>query len=401
MSSIRKAASGLSALLIAIVLACAAHAGEPSRITALRHSPSGDGVRLILDVDPVPAFALFTVSHPDRLILDFPLIRWEIADGAAEAIPDITELRHGLFRHDRARLILTLARPLRVERAYTKPAQGSEPGRLVIDLAPTTREAFDAAAGIPENARWRGEVPPPPDTSPGEMVVALDPGHGGIDPGAGTEGLQEKSVVLAFARRLAEEIDAHPLMRAVLTRDRDEFVPLGERVARAHRAGANILISIHADSVEEGTANGVSIYTLSEKGTDQAAEALAERENRADVLAGADLFGESDDLTRLLIELAQRGTRDESSKLAHALMRSLDGEVKLLRSRPLRQANFRVLKAPDIPSVLLELGFLDSPRDRARLTDPAWRSRASRALVAGLDRWRAVASAGFVTPRSE
>ena len=119
------------------------------------------------------------------------------------------------------------------------------------------------------------------------------------------------------------------------------------------------------------------------------------------VLAGADLFGESDDLTKLLVELAQRGTQDESSKLARALIRSLDPEVKLLRSRPMRQANFRVLKAPDIPSVLLELGFLDSPRDRARLTDPIWQARAAKAVVAGLSRWREVASAGFVAPRGD
>ena len=350
---------------------------------------------------PVPGFTVFTISGPDRVVLDFPQIDWRIATDAADAIPQVDSLRYGLFRHDRARVILTLTEPMLVRRAFAKPPRGAEPGRLVIDLSPTTRERFDQAAGVPENARWSGAGPVPPEVAEGDVIIALDPGHGGIDPGASSGRLTEKKVVLAFAKLLAEEIDRQPGLRAYLVRDRDEFVPLSERVARAHAARANALISIHADSVEEGNAHGVSVYTLSERGTDLAAEAFAARENRSDVIAGADLGGESDDLTRLLVELAQRGTQDESGKLGAALIRALEREVDLLRSRPLRRANFRVLKAPDLPSVLLELGFLDSPRDQARLTDPEWRRRAAQGVVAGLVRWRAVASRGFVQSRTE
>ena len=296
--------------------------------------------------------------------------------------------------------MIDLSQPVGVERAFTKPPRGAEPGRLVIDMAPLDRVAFDARAGWPEQARWRGDAPPPgPAPGLGDIVIALDPGHGGVDPGAKAKGLTEKQIVLDFAMELSAELDARPGFVAYLTRDADVFVPLAERVARAHRAGANAMISIHADSVMQGRASGVSAYTLSEKGTDDAAEALAARENRADVLAGADLGGESDQLTRLLVELAQRGTQDESGKLAVALLGALGAEVDLLRTRPLRQAGFRVLKAPDIPSVLLELGFLDNPKDRKRLTDPAWRSRVVRAVADGLAEWRRTASPGFLTPR--
>ena len=148
-----------------------------------------------------------------------------------------------------------------------------------------------------------------------------------------------------------------------------------------------------------GTADGVSIYTLSQEGTDQAAERFAERENRADILGGADLYGESDTLTRLLVELAQRGTDDESLKLGAAMIGALKGKVSMLRTRPLRRGNFRVLKAPDMPSILLELGFLNSPRDRERLTDPEWRNRAAAGIVEGLSAWKESASPGFVAPK--
>ncbi len=238
-----------------------------------------------------------------------------------------------------------------------------------------------------------------PRAAPGDVIVAIDPGHGGIDPGAQESGLVEKDVVLAFARALAAAIESRPGFRAYLTRDEDSFVPLAERVARAHRAGANLMVSVHADVLERGRARGLSAYTLSEQGTDDAAEALAARENRSDVLAGADLGGEADDLTRLLVELAQRGTQDESGKLAGAVIASVAKGAAVLHTRPHRQANFRVLKAPDMPSILLELGFLDDPEDRARLSDPAQLAATAKAVAAGIAHWREQASPGFLTPR--
>ena len=313
--------AGLILLVFSAVSVAAA--AEKPRVTAITHAELDDGVRLILDVTPIPAFTIFTASAPDRVIVDFTELDWDLGDAANADIPNITSMRYGLFRQGRSRLVLGLSTPLRVERAFTKPPQDSEPGRLVIDLAPVSRANFDETAGIPENARWKGVAPDRPITRAGDVIIALDPGHGGVDPGASSGRLREKTVVLTFAKRLAAAIDATPGFKAFLTRTDDEFVPLGERVRRAHLAGAHVLISIHADSVESGVADGVSIYTLSEKGSDSAAEALAARENRSDIFAGADLFGESDELTRLLVELAQRGTQDESHKLSRALVLTL------------------------------------------------------------------------------
>ena len=396
--AIRAAAVLCAAIWVGVVASAAAAAPV---VLGLSHGQHQDRVRLIFGISEEPAFALFTLNDPDRLVIDLPALDWQVPpEQESGAIPYLGGLRHGLFRRDRARIVMDLLQPVVVERAFTQPVRGSEPARLVIDLAPTSRAIFDQRAGWPENARWRDTMPDiAARRGRDEVLVAIDPGHGGIDPGAVSGSLQEKTIVLDFARQLAAELDGRPGLAAYLIRDDDLFVPLAERVLRAHTAGANMLISIHADAVEEGVANGLSLYTLSEKGSDDAAEALAARENRADVIAGADLGGETDELTRLLVELAQRGTKVESQKLADAVLATLGDELELLRTRPLRQANFRVLKAPDIPSVLLELGFLNSARDRKRLTDPAWHADAARAVADGITAWTLVASPGFLTPR--
>ena len=374
-------------------------AEEAPVASALSYGVHAERVRLMMDVTPTPAFAAFLVTNPDRLIIDFSALDWQIDPETEISVPYIGGVRFGLFRQDRPRLVLDLTQPVGIERIFTQPPRGTEPGRLVADLSPISREAFDARAGWPEQARWQGTPPEPPRVGDGEILVAIDPGHGGVDPGATHGKLREKTVVLRFAKALAAELDARPGYRAYLTREKDVFVPLAERVARAHGAGAHLMISIHADSLAEGRANGISAYTLSEKGSDAAARALAARENRADVIAGADLGGESDNLTRLLVELAQRGTQDESAKLAVEVIGALRGKAKLLRTRPIRQAGFRVLKAPDIPSILLEIGFLDSATDRRRLTDPEWRAKIAGLIADGIAGWRAQASPGFVTPR--
>lgn len=386
-------------VLGALMLSVPVRAAEVPVISDITHGQHDDKVRLMFSVAPDPVFTAFTVPDPDRLIIDFPAFDWQVPEEALGELPYISSVRHGLFRRDRARIVMELARPVVMERIFVQPTRGDEPGRLVIDLAPVSREVFRARAGWPAAARWSGEAPVPPAPASGEIVVAIDPGHGGVDPGASQGRLKEKTIVLAYAKVLARELEARPGYRAYLTRDRDEFVPLHERIARAHAAGANIMLSIHADSLLEGRASGMSAYTLSRRGSDAAATALAERENRVDVLAGADLGGEADDITRLLVELAQRGTQDESGKLALAIIDALRGNLKLLRTRPIRQANFRVLKAPDIPSVLLELGFLDSAADRQRLTDPDWQALSARHVADGIAAWRKRASPGFLTKR--
>jgi N-acetylmuramoyl-L-alanine amidase len=393
----------MRAKIVAIALVClvvgTSGAQDVPTITGIDYGVHQNRVRLMFDVTPEPVFASFTLNEPDRLVIDFPALQWDMAEDLPSDIPYVGPVRYGLFRPDRARMVIELTKPVEVERIFTQPGHGSEPGRLVVDISPTDRISFDQRAGAPEQARWHGEMPALPEAGEGEIIVAIDPGHGGVDPGASYGRMTEKKVVLAFSKQLAAEIDATAGLRAYLTRETDVFVPLAERVARAHRAKAHIMISVHADSLAEGRASGFSAYTLSERATDRAAEALAARENRSDVFAGADLSGESDDLTRLLVELAQRGTKDESGKLATSVLGALKGNFQLLRTRPWRQANFRVLKAPDIPSILLEIGFLNSAKDRKRLADPEWRAKAVALIVDGIADWRKKASPGFLTPR--
>ncbi len=245
-----------------------------------------------------------------------------------------------------------------------------------------------------------GVVPPlVAGVAAADVVVAIDPGHGGIDPGASAGGLVEKDVVLDFARLLAQSIEDRPGLSAYLVRETDSFLTLRERVRKAREAGANLLISLHADTTDEGVAEGAHVYTLSAEASDEAAVALAERENRADVIGGISLAGEPDDLAGLLVELARRGTGDEDRKLAEALVEAMRGTVPLLPTAPHRTANFRILKAPELPSVLVELGYMSNDADRARLRSPAWRAGAAEALTRGIELWVARASPGFLAPK--
>ncbi len=233
----------------------------------------------------------------------------------------------------------------------------------------------------------------------GEVVVAIDAGHGGVDPGASATGVAEKQITLEFARRLATHIDRVPGLRAFLIRTDDSFLTLSQRIRRARDGGANLIVSLHADTTREGRAEGAHVYTLSRDGTNAAAIELAARENRADIIGGVALAGEPDDLAALLIDLAQRGTGDEAEKLAAAVLEAMAGSVTLLPTEPHRRANFRVLKAPEIPSILVELGYLSNAGDRRRMASGEWRDRMAAALARGIHRWTGIASPGFLEPR--
>ncbi|MEM6906395.1 MAG: N-acetylmuramoyl-L-alanine amidase, partial [Pseudomonadota bacterium] len=312
--------------------------------------------RLAISFDRMPAFQFFTLENPDRLVVDFPALAWQADLEPLARLPLVTGLRQGLFRPGTHRVVMDLAGPISVDSAFLRQRLGSE--ELVFDLSRTSRAAFSAEAGWPEGARWEGaEVPP----RRGEgLVVVIDPGHGGIDPGATKEGLIEKEIVLDFAERLAALLEAEPGMAAVMTRTDDVFLPLRARLKVGQDAGGHVFLSLHADAEAGGKADGVAIYTLSRQASDASAQAFAERENRSDVLAGADLAGQGDDVTRLLVDMARRQTQIESDRLGLALVESLEGRVDLLQQRPYRQAGFFVLRAPDMPSALIEIGYLSS-----------------------------------------
>ena len=244
----------------------------------------------------------------------------------------------------------------------------------------------------------RPPVPPPapmpvPQTTPakprrvpyGKPMIALDPGHGGVDPGAtGINAIHEKDITLATAREVRRQLEATGRFRVMLTRDEDEFVPLRERVAAARQAGADLFISLHADSIGRAEIRGLSIYTQSDKGSDHEAETLAAKENRADAIGGIDLSRENDQVATILIDLAQRDTRNHSRRFATLVLREAAHVMKLL-PKPDRAAAFAVLTAPDVPSVLIEMGYISSPDDANLLTQPQHRQRLAATLVRAVE----------------
>lgn len=370
----------------------------PPTVTEIDHGSDGDRLRLALKMRGEPLYDLFTLEDPYRLVLDFAALDWQADLAVLEEIDLIAGLRHGLFRPGRVRVVMDLTEPVEVERIFLRGA--SEDIELVLDLAPTDPARFAARAGWPENARWQAEEPvEAANAAPDDLIVVIDPGHGGIDPGASAGDLLEKNVVLKVALSLADRVRREPGFTPVLTRSDDRFLPLRARLRIAREARAHLFLSLHADALAEGEADGMSIYTLSEESSDRAARLFAERENRVDVLAGADLEGDADDVTRLLIDLARRGTGKESDKLARSVLSAMRGRVDLIQTKPLRQAGFFVLQSPDLPSILIELGFLSSENDRKRFTSTDYADRVAEAMIIGLRDWRTVADPAFTAAR--
>ncbi|MGF1446122.1 MAG: N-acetylmuramoyl-L-alanine amidase [Pikeienuella sp.] len=353
-------------------------------------------IELAVSMSAEATFSLFTLTDPYRVVIDLPLFAWAAGPVETGTISGIRALRWGAFRHDSGRIVVEMDGPMAVRRAALVPDGAGF--AISVDLAPTSPDAFARSSGWPEGARWMPEHRQA-EAPPGQIIVAIDPGHGGIDPGAVFGRLLEKDLTLEFAKMLRDRIALTKGLFPVMTREDDRFLPLRARIGIARDAEAHVFISLHTDSLASGGADGASLYTLDREGTDDAARAFAERENRADVLAGVNLSGSDDDVTRLLIELARRGSQAESVKLAEAITRALRDRVALIETRPHRRGNFFVLKAPDMPSVLIELGFLTSDLDRDRLNDPAWRAAMAEGIIEGILNWLEIASPGFSTPR--
>ena len=384
--------------LLALVLALLVLPAQAQDFTALarldpaqsRIEDSGDGgLTLTLALSQVVPWRVFTLDAPRRLVLDFSELDWRgIEPGELGAADAVAELRFGTLRPGWSRMVLVLDRPLAVLRAGMET--GGPGARLGVTLAPVTAAEFAAAAGAPPGAGPEALAAPDPPPAPGPgglPVIAIDPGHGGIDPGAMREGLTEAGLMLALARELAEAIDRSGRMRAVLTRDADVFVPLQARMTLARQAGAVALVSLHADALEEDAARGASVYTLTAEAQDAASARLAERHERGDLLAGVDLAGSDDTIATALMDLARLETAPQSARLAQALVTGLRGAGARLNSHPRREAPLAVLNAADFASVLLETGFLSDDRDRAALSTPGGRAALVAGIIGALAAW--------------
>jgi N-acetylmuramoyl-L-alanine amidase len=315
----------------------------------------------------------------------------------------VKAFRFGLVMPGGSRIVLDATAPVRVERAFVIDAVDSQPARLVLDLVAIDRDGFLRNIAL-ENRPRRSEPPAKIDrdaknADPRPLVV-LDPGHGGLDSGTvAPSGDTEKAIVLEFAQQLRDKLEKSGKYRVAMTRTDDRFVPLADRVQLARSRQAALFLSIHADALphRDSEARGASIYTLSETASDAEAARLAEAENRADVIAGVDLSAEPNDVADILIDLAQRETKAFSANLAHALVKELKATSRL-HKHPLKSAGFRVLKAPDVPSVLIELGYVSSSQDLKYLLSDAWRSRATDSIAQAITTFFATRLAGSGAP---
>jgi N-acetylmuramoyl-L-alanine amidase len=347
--------------------------------------------RFIMDLSQKIDLHVFTLADPYRIVVDIPQVTFKLPQKAGETGRGLIKaFRFGLVMAGGSRIVFDLVRPARVERAFVIDAANGAPARLVLDLAATDRESFLRKVAAEEKASNAQPAPPHEPqaaTADSRPLVVLDPGHGGIDTGTkGPGGEEEKDIVLDFAKRLRGRIEALGKYRVLMTRSDDTFVPLADRVRIARDAGASLFISIHADwlSRKEGDAQGATIYTLSETASDPAAARLAEEENRADVIAGVDLKDEPDDVAGILIDLAQRETKSFSVQFAHKLEGAMKGATRM-HKEPLKSAGFRVLRAPDVPSVLVELGYVSNKDDLQSLLSDTWRDRTADSMAAAVD----------------
>ena len=338
---------------------------------------------------PVP-WRLRFLDGPPRLVLDTREIDWTGFNALPLRDP-VVAMRAGSFRPGWSRLVVELAGPQRIVTSEMLTGDGGAVIRLV--LAPTDAASFAVDAARADLPEWAAPDPaqivaPQPEGA-GPVVVVLDPGHGGIDPGAERNGQTEAALMLTFARELKEVLLRDGRFAVVMTRDDDVFVPLETRTSIARDAGADIFLSLHADALAEGEAQGATVYTLDETATDAASAALAERHDRDDLLAGVDLTDQDDVVAEVLMDMARTETQPRTDRLAEAIVGAIKAAEIRMHRRPLQSGGFSVLKSPDIPSVLLELGFLSSERDYTRLIDPAWRARMAEAVRVALVTWDA------------
>jgi len=374
--------------------------GADAVVTDIRVGQNGQTTRLVLDLTGKVTFKVFALAKPYRIVIDLPEVGWRLPSRPLPAgIGMLKNMRYGLFQPGTSRIVLDVDKPPNIEKSFILRPEGKSGYRLVVDLSYVKPEAFTSVRkdmpsqnGVPTERTAASKtyvIPKPsamakPDIVPinsAKKTIFIDPGHGGVDPGTiGASGTYEKHITLAMGRELQSELNKTGKFQAMLTRNRDIFVPLRDRVARARDAGAELFISIHADATKNRKTRGLSVYTLSERASDRETAALAEKENKADLIAGIDFGEETPEISDILIDLTRRESMNQSAKFAIGLVKQLRRQTKVLRNTH-RFAGFAVLKAPDVPSVLVELGFLSNRSDEKALKDKKFRAKLAKGMV--------------------
>lgn len=364
---------------------------DPAVATDARLAGDGERTRLVIDLSRAVPLGAFTLADPYRVVVDVPGVVFALPSTAGqEGRGLVSAYRFGLFAPGKARIVMDVAAPVTIDKAFVLEPMDGQPARLVIDLVKTDRASFLKTVAAPVRPADQPQVPPPEVAEAGDRrpVIVIDPGHGGIDSGAvnAARGVTEKDLVLSIATQLKAKLDRSGKYRALLTRDSDTYVALGQRVRFARENNARLFISLHADSLSarDGDARGATIYTLSDRASDAEAQRLADSENKADMIAGLDLSEEPADVAGILFDLAQRETRNFSAHFARTLVGSVSESARMHKA-PLKSAGFKVLKAPDVPSVLFELGYLSSTRDLELMTSADWQSSVTDAMVSAIN----------------
>jgi N-acetylmuramoyl-L-alanine amidase len=368
--------------------------------------------RFVLDLDKTIRFHAFALADPYRVVMDLPQVSFQLPAGTGTAGRGLVKaFRYGLVMPGGSRIVFDLSGPARIANSYVLEAANGQPPRLVLELEEVDRTTFvqslapesrpelrpaiaDANAAVPAEA---GAPSKPAAAADSRPVVVIDPGHGGIDNGTQAGSESEKSLVLGFGLALRDRIEKSGKYRVVMTRTDDTFIPLADRVRIARNQGAALFVSIHADALprREGDAQGATIYTLSDRASDAEAERLAEAENKADAIGGVNLTEEPVEVADILIDLAQRETRTFSNRFARVLMGEMKSTVRM-HKHPLKSAGFKVLKAPDVPSVLIELGYVSNKGDLEHMVSENWRNRTVGSMAQAIDVFlaRRLATAG-------
>lgn len=384
-----------AALTLSVTPLRGALAAAQPTVMAVRVWPAEDYTRVALEYDRPVRFTHVMVRNPDRLVVDiedveFNSVLSSLPEKIAENDPYIKMIRAGRNRPGVVRVVIELKADIKPQVFTLKPI-GDYGYRLVLDLYPVA-EVDPLLALLESEENKRRDRSSPRQEESAEIsrlvTVVLDPGHGGEDPGAvGRRGSYEKNVTLSIAHRLKAKIDAEPNMRSVLTRDSDYFVPLGKRVQKARRVQADLFVSVHADAFVKPTAKGSSVYVLSENGASStAARWLAQKENAADLIGGANFAVKDKHLARTLLDLSQTATINDSLKLGKDVLGEL-GRINTLHRGRVEQAGFAVLKAPDIPSILVETAFISNPDEERRLADEDYQDQMADAILRGIKRY--------------
>ncbi len=384
---------GLKTLLLVAVLALGlpSMAGAGPAATGVRIAAADAVTEIAIAFTGAPRYRVFTLVAPDRVVVDLDEVEFRLAESARDGGGPVRAMRFGLFQPGTSRMVLDMASPHAIQTAAlaARPGGGSE---LVLRLAPVSsgeaagRSGQVAASTLMRTASLAStHLPALKPRAPGapapRLVVVVDAGHGGVDPGAlGVGGVHEKVVTLAFAREIRTQLERSGRFKVVLTRDGDQFLRLRDRIAIARRAGAQLFLSLHADSHPDSSFRGASVYTLSEAASDSEAAALAAKENKADLIAGIDLSNENEVVTSILIDLAQRETKNLSAQFAAMLVKELGRQTKVIRNSH-RFAGFAVLKSPDVASVLIELGYLSNRSDEKQLLSASYRTKLAQAVA--------------------